>query len=253
MNPFFQRMLSTTNPSEDCIWVPLPDHVQAVIRRWQLMLVQAVPVAKLNGNLCIGMMQGLFNFEKDLAAIIRTASSATPMPAMLTTLEARRINELETALAIRVDCPELCDLHERMTGVVSYPIDISGSYAPCVEIARFENPMLDIQVVDELEAAGIKGCKWIIDEIHAGTAVSFHPCACLGHAPLRFSVPDVGRGMFGKANGMSTLDMESGGLLMNPEFSIDIDDDDDEEEDDEPDDAWMTRALDLSESLDSEY
>jgi hypothetical protein len=41
---------------------------------------------------------------------------------------------------------------------------------------------------------------------------------------------------------------------MDTEFSIDIEDDDDDEEDEEEDeDAWMSRAIDLSETLDGGY
>jgi hypothetical protein len=73
---------------------------------------------------------------------------------------------------------------------------------------------------------------------------------------MRFGATTPDTALFGKANGMSTLDMESGGALIDTEYSIDIDDDDDDDdddEDDEDDDAWMNRALGLSDTLDGGY
>lgn len=253
MDRYFQRMLRTMIPGDDCIWVQVPSDVQSAIRRWQEILVSAVPAAKLNGNLCIGMMDKLLAFDRDLAAIIRTSANTTPMQAMLTTLETRRVNERESSLVICVDCPELIDLWDRLTGVVAFPVDISGKYSPCIEIARFENLMIDLEGLDQIEARGVKGCKWIIDEIQAGTPDSFAQCALLGHSPMRFTLAEPTDSCFKKSSGMSTLDMESGGLLLGGEFSIDIDDNNDDEDDEESDDAWMLRALDLSESLDGEY
>lgn len=252
MDIFFKRMHDTMNPGEDAVWCPVPKSVQSAIKRWQTVLVDAVPVAKLSRKLSIVMMTGLFRFERDLPAIINAASRATPMSAMLTNLQIRRVNELETALVIQVDCPELCDLHAQIAGVVAYPVDVSGPYRPCIEIARFENMIVQsIEGLENIQASGITNAKWIIDEILAGTEKSHCECALLGHSPLTFSVDGVGDSVFGKAAGMSTLDMASGGGLMNTEFSIDIEDDDDEE--DESDEGWMARALDLADVLEGEY
>lgn len=252
MSIFFKRMHDTMNPGEDSIWCPIPEFVRSAIERWQQMLVSAVPVAKLNEKLQIVMMTGLYEFERDLASIINAASRATPAQAMLMKLEARIVNELETALVVTVLCQELIDLHEQLRSVVSYPVDIRGSFSPCVEIARFENLTGSVEGLTEIEAHGITGVQWLVSEIHAGTDLSFCKCGLLGHSPITFSADSVGDKIFEKAAGMSTMDMASGGVLLGVnEFSIDIDDEDEDDEEDE--DGWMARALAFTENLEGEY
>lgn len=249
MSIFFKRMHDTMNPSEDAIWCPIPDEVQAAIKRWQQMLVSAVPVAKLNGNLVIGMMAGLFNFDRDLPKIINTASHATPAQAMLLRLESRRINEITTSLVITVDCPELKELHDRLQGVVAYPVDAMGPYIACIEIARFDNMVNDLEGLQDIEAHGLTRVKWIISEIYAGTEHSYCECGLLGHVPMKLGVESIGSTIFEKAAGMSTMDMASGGALLGGnDFSIDVEDDEDED-DEESEDGWMARALEFTDSL----
>jgi len=248
MQEFTKRVQQIRMPSDDCIWICIPEHVEQAIERWQAMFEEAVPVARINGKLCIGVILGLFNFERDLQSISRVAAQTTPMQAMLTCLEWRSVNPAVKSLVINVVCPELLDLHTNLTGVVSYPVQLEG-FSPAIELLRVDST-LDLPC--DFEAFGMTGCKWIIDHIVAGNENSHIECALLGHTPMRMTVDGIGDSIFGKsAAGMSTLDMESGAGLIDTEYSIDIDDDD-EEDDDDDDNQWLARAMEMTETLDSE-
>jgi hypothetical protein len=251
---FFRRMVATLNPSDACVWVPLPDKIIDAIRRWQAMLEQAIPIAKLNDDLKISMIEGLYSPSEAIGPILSAAANSPPMLATAMRFEERRVDQNRTDLVITVECPDLCDLHQRITGCVAYPVGV-GVFTPCIHIASFENAMIDFAVFNELKAAGVIGVNWIIEFINAGTPHGYKPCIFYGHAPMRFVATTSETALFGKAAGMSTLDMESGGGLVDTEFSIDIADEEDEdnEEEDKDDDAWMNRAIELSETLDGEY
>lgn len=248
MREFTKRVQQIRMPSDDCIWICIPEHVEQAIQRWQTMFEQVVPIARINGKLCIGVILGLFNFERDLQAISRAAARTSPMQAMLTNLEWRRVHPAESALVVNVDCPELLELHKDLTGVAAYPVQLEG-FSPAIELIRVDSA---INLPSDLEAFGITGCSWTIDHIIAGNDHSHIECALLGHTPMRLTVDGIGDSIFGKsALGMSTMDMESGGVLVDTEYSIDIDDED-EDEDEDDDSKWLTRAKDLADNLDRE-
>jgi hypothetical protein len=252
---FFKRMLAMKSPKQGSVWVRLPPAIEDAIRRWQSMFVQAIPIAKINHDLRIAVIAGIPDLNECVDHIAKVASYTTPMRAVAMRFDTKRINELQTALVITVDCPDLQELHRSIAADVTYAIE-PLMYAPCIVVATFENITIDDHVLNDLKASGIIGVDWIINELKVGTSLEERDCPFYGHAPMRFGATTPDTSLFGKANGMSTLDMESGGALIDTEYSIDIDDDDDDDdddEDDEDDDAWMSRALGLSDTLDGGY
>jgi len=243
-------MRNTLEPTDDCIWAPVPDVIANRIQQWRTMLVAAVPVLKPTDHIDIDMIEGLFDLPSDLRDIINAASRMTPVQAMLKNgLQIKRINEIESAIVLMVDCPELQDFRERLSDQVGYPLDTTtAKWEPCIEVARFENAIADVFAVQQLEAYGIAGEKFIIDHVHVGTKQSNVECSFLGHSPLMFSDGEPIDKTTIKAAGMSTLDGESGGFLMGQ-----IVVQEDEDDDDEDDDIWMNRALSMSDMLDGEY
>lgn len=242
--------------SDDSIWIQIPSILQHRIIQWRSLLEAAVPVLKSEDDLSIKVLSGLSRFPHDLKAIVSEASRTTPLQAMLTHLKIVRLNEQQSAIVIGVDCPELKELHGRLTGRVTCPIDLTQSaWEPVIQLATFENAYAtELGGITELEAMGIAGEKFIIDGLIAGMPHSNLECAFLGHAPLIMSgycESDRGEGgepLALKAAGMSTLTGESGGYLT--QAVIDIPEDETEEPDDEDDDGWMSRAMGLTEFLD---
>lgn len=234
--------------SDDSIWIQIPQTLQHRIIQWQSLLEAAVPVLKTEDDLSIKVLTGLSRFQQDLKAIVNEASRTTPLQAMLTHLKIVRLNAQQSAIVIGVDCPELKELHGRLTGRVTCPIDLTQSaWEPVIQLATFENAYAtELAGVTELEAMGIAGEKFIIDGLIAGMPHSNLECAFLGHAPLIMS--GCGEPLVLKAAGMSTSTGESGGYLT--QAVIDIPEEEAEEPDDEDDDGWMSRAMGLTEFLD---
>lgn len=255
MDKFFKRMQQTRTPSEDSIWIALPDEIRLRLADWRTMLVSAVPVLKLKSSLKINLIDGLFAFQEDLRTVMNWATRTTPMQAMLTHLKVVRLNQNESALVIGVDCPELQDLRRNLSDTVAHSINtLSARWEPTIEIASFDVSITDLFEVEQLQAFGIAGEKFIIDHLHAGLPDSSIECAFLGHSPLQFTdgtTPSPYEAVTVKASGMSTVSGEAGGFLAGGTLAVDIEED--EDDDDEDDDAWMNRARGLSEFLDSGY